>query len=222
MDGEAPGSAEVAPRRSGSRSSLEKSVDASGDVVDKKDEGKTDVDDEKKANEEEGEVTDEPKVKKAEEEEEEGETKEDDEDMRKDLSDIDSEDDILNKEGKEEQNEDELESSAAKSGSRRSTEEARDRSETDLLEGISDEDLDVSDDDETKSAKAKMVDALDVDWSKLMVKQEAERPRVKGSLKKRYSTLSMLKRVGLSKNLMGEEAYNKFVEEANEGAEGNY
>ncbi len=55
-----------------------------------------------------------------------------------------------------------------------------------------------------------------------MAKPEERPPTTKGALKKRWSTLSLLKSVGLSKTFMGEEAYNAFIEKANEGVSGEW
>ncbi len=52
-----------------------------------------------------------------------------------------------------------------------------------------------------------------------MVKPE-EKPATKGALKKQWSLLSLLKNVGISKDLLGEDTYRKVIEKANEEAEG--
>lgn len=177
---------------------------------------------------EDGEIKEEKRAKSAEKEE-----GEEDAAMpeMENLSDIgDSDDEILNKEvegatagveerlesegGKESENVEE-EGETSRTPSRKSTEE---KADNDLLEGISDEDLDVSDDEEGKKTKNKMTDALGVDWTQLMVKEEEEKPVVKGTLKKRWSLPSLLNRIGLSKKAMGDE-YEAFVTKANESVE---
>ena len=50
--------------------------------------------------------------------------------------------------------------------------------------------------------------------------EEDEKLPVKGALQDRWSLLSILKRVGLSKKYMGEEGYNKLIAKANESARG--
>ncbi len=52
-----------------------------------------------------------------------------------------------------------------------------------------------------------------------MAKPEGK-PEVQGALKKRWSTLSLLKSIGLSKKLMGKDAYNRVIEEANANVKG--
>ncbi len=52
-----------------------------------------------------------------------------------------------------------------------------------------------------------------------MAKPE-EKSEVHGALKKRWSLLSLLMSIGLSKMLIGEEAYSRIIEEANTNVKG--
>ncbi|XP_059078908.1 serine/arginine repetitive matrix protein 2-like isoform X1 [Tigriopus californicus] len=88
-----------------------------------------------------------------------------------------------------------------------------DKMDNDLLEGISDEDLALSDEDEIKT-KAKIADALGADWSELMSRPEEKAPG-STSLREKWSLLSIVKSVGISKNLLGPEKYAKFLEKVN-------
>ena len=77
----------------------------------------------------------------------------------------------------------------------------------DLLEGISDEDLSVSDDDaqeEDKLKKAKMADALGVDWSRLMKKgHEDEGEKVKSTtLMEKWSLKNVIRTFGLATSFL--------------------
>lgn len=93
-----------------------------------------------------------------------------------------------------------------------------DKMDNDLLEGISDEDLALSDEDEIKT-KAKIADALGADWSELMSKPEEKAP-VSTSLREKWSLLSIVKSVGISKDLLGPEKYAKFLEKVNKDVPG--
>ena len=191
---------------------------------------------------EEGEVAEEKRDEEGEEDEEEGEAKDPPPIDAEAFSDFgESDDEILNKEAKPEEEEEEgeakeeeeEENQATADGKEKAEEEgetqSRTREENDegikaivkrkqedgnILEGISDEDLDLSEDDEAKTVKAKMVDAIDVDWSQLMRKPTEKPPSSQGALKERWSLASIFNRIGLSKKLCGEELYNRMIEKA--------
>ena len=193
--------------------------------------------------EEEGEVLDEPAAKKqridGEEENEDGVGAED-------FSDIgESDDEILTKDNLPEEEEG-LDGETGETSSRRSS-GVKSKSENELLEGISDEDLeDMSADEEESKTKAKMADALgvgtdlflylnriyplylflkcaQVDWSELMTRRDevASNGVESDTLKKKWSMASILNRVGLSEEGMGgKECYDDFVSKVNQEIEG--
>lgn len=134
---------------------------------------------------------------------EEGEVAEEEEALAENLS-LKSEQQPLHK---EKEVDDERES--AKSGSSA-------RKDSDLLEGISDEDLDISDDDESRT-KAKLVDALGVDWSQLMTSKEAIPPLKSetGSARKRWTAAAIFNRIGLPKAYLDQDFLDSLIEKAN-------
>lgn len=97
------------------------------------------------------------------------------------------------------------------------------KKDSDLLEGISDEDLDVSDEEDAKLTKAKVADVLGVDWSQMLqpCSTEVKVRSEKGSLADHWSPLSIFKRIGVSKTLLGsEEEYQKFLNNLNQDVSG--
>ena len=107
----------------------------------------------------------------------------------------------------------------SRSGSRRSTSEGHG-----LLEGISDEELEESDKEDAESkTKARIANALGVDWSELLSApktEETSEEEKSSSLKDDWSMLAIVKRTGISEALCGgKEHYEKILEELNEGVE---
>ena len=87
--------------------------------------------------------------------------------------------------------------------------------ESDLLEGISEEELDVS--DEEREEKVKIADALRVDWSQLItpkdVKQDKTAP---GSFRQRWTPGAIFSRIGLPRSLLQSGLYDKIIRDLNE------
>ena len=85
--------------------------------------------------------------------------------------------------------------------------------ESDLLEGISEEELDVSDDEKDK---VKVADALGVDWSQLITPKEVKESKVAaGSLRKQWTPGAIFSRIGLPKSLLKQGLYEEIVEKLN-------
>ena len=85
--------------------------------------------------------------------------------------------------------------------------------ESDLLEGISEEELDVSDDEKDK---VKVADALGVDWSQLITPKEVKESKVAaGSLRKQWTPGAIFSRIGLPKSLLKPGLYEEIVENLN-------
>lgn len=72
--------------------------------------------------------------------------------------------------------------------------------ESDLLEGISEEELDISDDE--KDDKVKVADALGVDWSQLITPMAVKEDREPGAFRKRWTPGAILSRVGLPMSML--------------------
>ena len=92
--------------------------------------------------------------------------------------------------------------------------------ESDLLEGISEEELDVS--DEEKDQKVKIADALGVDWSQLITPKESEKSQSDepGTFRKQWTPAAIFSRIGLPKSLLGSEEYEAVIKEVNEQGQG--
>eukprot|EP00095_Tigriopus_kingsejongensis_P004530 maker-scaffold532_size145644-snap-gene-0.43 protein:Tk04530 transcript:maker-scaffold532_size145644-snap-gene-0.43-mRNA-1 annotation:"eukaryotic translation initiation factor 3 subunit a" len=107
----------------------------------------------------------------------------------------------------------------SKAGSERlrphSQQSHEDKMDNDLLEGISDEDLDLSDEDESRT-KARIADALGADWSELIAKPEEKPSAANTTLRQKWSMLSIIKSVGLSKDILGEEKYRAYLQKLNQ------
>merc|ERR1712223_1511867 len=85
--------------------------------------------------------------------------------------------------------------------------------ESDLLEGISEEELDVSDDEKDK---VKDADALGVDWSQLITPKEVKESKVAaGSLRKQWTPGAIFSRIGLPKSLLKPGLYDEIIEKLN-------
>ncbi len=182
------GSPDQSPEEGGSIGGEEKEKDDSlcADLpVEEVEEGETKEggkeEEEDVENKEEGEVDDQPNVDREKEEGEDEEEEEGGEGAEKAsgnelLSDIESDEELLNRENEgvgsdevaadakegEGDNKGAQEGSSSKKRKVGKMEKSSRDSNSDLLEGISDEDLEVSDDDNSKITKAKMVNALDV------------------------------------------------------------
>ena len=93
--------------------------------------------------------------------------------------------------------------------------------ESDLLEGISEEELDVSDED--KDQKVKIADALGVDWSQL-ISQPKEKKDANvsdpGSFRKQWTPAAIFSRIGLPKNLLRPGQFEKVIQKVNEQGNG--
>ena len=85
--------------------------------------------------------------------------------------------------------------------------------ESDLLEGISEEELDVSDDEKDK---VKVADALGVDWSQLITPKEVKENKVAGSFRKQWTPGAIFSRIGLPKRLLKPGQYDEIIEKLNE------
>ena len=87
--------------------------------------------------------------------------------------------------------------------------------ESDLLEGISEEELDVSDED--KDQKVKIADALGVDWSQLITPKEKREANVSdpGSFRKQWTPAAIFSRIGLPKNLLRPGQFEEVIEKVN-------
>lgn len=68
--------------------------------------------------------------------------------------------------------------------------------------------------EETIKSNAKLADALGADWSQLIPKEKPQLEET-GDARKRWSFAEIIRRVGLSKKFLGEEAYNKTLEQIN-------
>lgn len=92
--------------------------------------------------------------------------------------------------------------------------------ESDLLEGISEEELDLS--DEEKDQKVKIADALGVDWSQLITPKENKKSQSDepGTFRKQWTPAAIFSRIGLPKSLLGSEEYEAVIKEVNEQGHG--
>lgn len=91
----------------------------------------------------------------------------------------------------------------------------------DLLEGISEEELDVSDDD--KEDKVKVADALGVDWSQLITPKATENQESKAndeksasSFRKYWSPSAIISRMGLPTSILKPEFCQEIMADLNE------
>ena len=80
--------------------------------------------------------------------------------------------------------------------------------ESDLLEGISEEELDVSDDEKDK---VKVADALGVDWSTLITPKETKNNEIAGSFRKQWTPGAIFSRIGLPKRLLKPGQYDDII-----------
>ena len=87
--------------------------------------------------------------------------------------------------------------------------------ESDLLEGISEEEFELSD-EEQKEEKVKLADALGVDWSALQSFKTKELSReIPRSFRNKWTPAAIFSRIGLPKSLMKPGHYDKVLEEIN-------
>jgi len=84
--------------------------------------------------------------------------------------------------------------------------------ESELLEGISEEELDVSDDERDK---VKLADALGVDWSQLITPKAAKETKPAGSFRKQWTPGAIFSRIGLPKSLLKPGLYEEIIEKLN-------
>ncbi len=227
--------------RSQSRRSRERSADSRARPSSRRDDSKSE---EKKREREESKssrtTNNEPEegiIKEEEEGEEQGLVEDsvaEKELSTEDFSDIgDSDEEILNKENDQEGENDVMEDKAEDGD--KSVGEVVDEDEADAdpeaqdlyhddsnakesdlnLEGISDEDLDISDtDEEAKGKKTKLADALGVDWSQLITttsKPEAESKKAS----KNWTPAAIFNRIGLPKSYLPNGAYDRIIDEIN-------
>lgn len=125
-------------------------------------------------------------------------------------------------EAEDDDEEEEGEANSSRSSSRSNNDNMERKRKSDgLLEGISDEDLEaISEEDEekeAKSTKAKMADALGVDWSQMLAVNNEEKSETVKSDK--WSPAAMLNKLGLAKTFLSEKAYKKIVQSVNESVE---
>lgn len=145
--------------------------------------------------------------------------KEDAEDLAEDFSDFgDSDDEILNQEETDSREGGELRDGDSRPPSRLSQRERKRREGREgVLAEIETEDANTAsanESEETIKSNAKLADALGADWSQLMPKEKPQLEET-GDARKRWSMPEIIRRVGLSKRFLGEEAYNKTLEKIN-------
>lgn len=145
--------------------------------------------------------------------------KEDAEDLAEDFSDFgDSDDEILNQEETDSREGGELRDGDSRPPSRLSQRERKRREGREgVLADIATEDTNTAsanESEETIKSNAKLADALGADWSQLIPKEKPQLEET-GDARKRWSFAEIIRRVGLSKKFLGEEAYNKTLEQIN-------
>ena len=95
--------------------------------------------------------------------------------------------------------------------------------ESDLLEGISEEEFELSDEDVEKDDKLKVADALGVDWSQLITPKDDNTTREKNvqrSFRKQWTPEAIFSRIGLPKSLMRPGHYEQVLERLNKNKKG--
>ena len=130
------------------------------------------------------------------------------EDLAEDFSDFgDSDDDILNQEESD---------SRDLKDSRPSSRLSQSDDKKDDLDEFNDSNISsVNESEETLKTNARVADALGADWSQLLSKEKTP-SSTPGDARKRWTLPEIIKRVGLSKDMMGgEEPYNKFLDKLN-------
>jgi len=144
-------------------------------------------------------------------------SKEEPEALAEDFSDFgDSDDDILNQ---EEDSKDEGKDSktSSRSGSPRGGIGRRKRADQGVLEVLGEkgeEAEEVKGEQEALvESNARLADALGADWSVLLKPREERREE--GAARKRWSGAEIFQRIGLSKELLGEEEYKKVLDKVN-------
>ena len=92
--------------------------------------------------------------------------------------------------------------------------------DNDLLEGISEEEFELSD-DEHKVSKVKVADALGVDWSQLITPKEAKPKDVntKRSFRDKWTPAAIFSRIGLPKSYMRPGHYEEVLQDINKNLE---
>lgn len=131
-----------------------------------------------------------------------------------DFSDIgESDEEILNQGNNGEQiaepaPEDENESPAEDIGHNESSDSKV--KESDLLEGISEEELDIS--DEEKEEKVKVADALGVDWSQLITPKEVKEDKGPSSFRKQWTPGAIFARIGIPKSFLEPGLYEQVIQ----------
>ena len=146
-------------------------------------------------------------------------SKEDAEDLAEDFSDFgDSDDEILNQEETDSREGGELRDGDSRPPSRLSQRERKRREGREgVLADIDTEDAttaSANESEETIKSNAKLADALGADWSQLIPKEKPQLVET-GDARKRWSVAEIVRRVGLSKKFLGEEAYHKTLEKIN-------
>eukprot|EP00092_Neocalanus_flemingeri_P037032 GFUD01040315.1.p1 GENE.GFUD01040315.1~~GFUD01040315.1.p1 ORF type:complete len:594 (+),score=209.90 GFUD01040315.1:93-1874(+) len=146
-------------------------------------------------------------------------SKEDAEDLAEDFSDFgDSDDEILNQEETDSREGGELRDGDSRPPSRLSQRERKRREGREgVLADIETEDANTAsanESEETIKSNAKLADALGADWSQLIPKEKTQLVET-GDARKRWSLVEIIRRVGLSKNLLGEDAYNNTLDKIN-------
>ena len=143
--------------------------------------------------------------------------RDDNEDLAEDFSDFgDSDDDILNQEESDSREGGELRDADSRTASRLSLKNDEqkegdmtdfDRDDTNLTSANESED--------TIKSNARLADALGADWSQLLQKEKVKAPET-GDARKRWSLAEIIRRVGLSQELIGgKEKYDEFLENLN-------
>ena len=91
--------------------------------------------------------------------------------------------------------------------------------ESDLLEGISEEELDVS--DEEKEDRVKIADALGVDWSQLITPKEVKDDKIgtPGSFRQQWTAGAIFSRIGIPSTLLKPGVYDKIMDNLNANGE---
>ena len=146
-------------------------------------------------------------------------TKDDAEFLAEDFSDFgETDDEILNQEETDSREGGELRDGDSRPSSRLSQKEGKRREGRDgVLADIETEDTNAgsaNESEETIKTNAKVADALGADWSQLIPKEKVKQEET-GDARKRWSMAEIIKRIGLSKKFLGEEAYNKTLDKLN-------
>ena len=95
--------------------------------------------------------------------------------------------------------------------------------ESDLLEGISEEEFELSDEDVEKDDKLKVADALGVDWSQLITPKDDNTTREKNvqrSFRNQWTPEAIFSKIGLPKSLMRPGHYEQILERLNKDKKG--